>query len=608
MTEFRVATCNDLSGLTLEIKEGMLTLTQNGVPLSSVPLSGLTPPVKKCLRLCPSGIQHPGEKVSGNPQFVAIGDGYYYMADNDGSMSVYSVYTRTQVLDYAWTALSGGPLNGAKASEIRSSPSFMGIENGYIYVVAPDGSIAFYLAATGQYLAADAYVTTTLTGGPMAGFPLKNAVGNSYPRFKWLGVGVANLVWYDIQDKKLVTYSPYNGLYHLPAASAATLSGGSFAGPIGDAIDSGRLVGLNGYGICFMAPSGALQAYNIWTGTSYWDYAGEPLLPYCKEYTCTGDSCANNFDAADRKTLAQLIAAGAIEFVCGQETPTPAPLPPAPSLPAPVVECFLVIDPSQPHGAEDVLGNPQLIDFSDNLWYFVDDDGSVSAYSALGRTLAANYTYKTLSGGGPHNGKAIESLKADPQFFCIENGLYVLLNPADGSLCFYSAATGLYLGADAYTATALVGGPMAGISLANAIAGTNPRFQRMGGLTLHMLWYDTQTKRPCAYLYSNLTYDSVWSLTGGSLTGGAFAGTIDAAMTSGRFVGVEDAEISFMAPNGNLLAYNASNGILVWDQPGQPLLPAATKWTCNDNACTATGQAAKTKTEIVGLGAKPVKC
>jgi hypothetical protein len=55
--------------------------------------------------------------------------------------------------------------------------------------------------------------------------------------------------------------------------------------------------------------------------------------------------------------------------------------------------------------------------------------------------------------------------------------------------------------------------------------------------------------------------------------GGEFIGTLEAALATGRLIGVSDAELNFVSTDGKLQQYNVLNGLNVWNFQLEPLLP-----------------------------------
>jgi hypothetical protein len=224
-----------------------------------------------------------------------------------------------------------------------------------------------------------------------------------------------------------------------------------------------------------------------------------------------------------------------------------------------------------PHAGELLISpagvkNPAIIDTYDAGVMMLDADGTTSGYWTTLGTMFADYTYSSLTGGGNMNGVLMADLAANPNFIGIENLYYMTLNAAGTGTELYSTLTGTYVSTYSVV-TPLSGGPLAGKTVKDAVQDTHGvagiTFKGIGNTDL--VFYDSVNKMTVSYNF--LTLANTWagfaisSPTNGNLTLGAFAGPVDSAMTSGRFLGVAENSLVFIDIAGNMHSYNFANGI-----------------------------------------------
>lgn len=242
-----------------------------------------------------------------------------------------------------------------------------------------------------------------------------------------------------------------------------------------------------------------------------------------------------------------------------------------------------------PHMGEYLINssnvkNPKLIDTVDNGVLMLDDDGTLSLYATAilspfipgGLFAGGDYTWTTFTGGGPLNGMTIVDAFNNGKIIGTENNFIVTLNTAGTGLELYYYATGTYYGIPYSVTTPLFGGPLSGKTVADAVGDTHG----VAGITfvgigdLDLAFYDSINKKMVYYnhaFFTNSIYGIMTSNNAVLSGGGAFAGSLDTAMNSGRFLGIGNTYLEFIDDVGQVHIYDGANGIGGGIYPVQPL-------------------------------------
>jgi hypothetical protein len=333
---------------------------------------------------------------------------------------------------------------------------------------------------------------------------------------------------------KIVMYNEFT--CDSPIDGAATLSGGAAynnTGSLQSALNSGNFLGVKDMGIAFKDGAGNQEIYNAVTGVGSSEYTQKSKLS------------------------------------------------------------ISLVNPN-PHAGEYLIDssgvrNPAIIDVYSDSVMMLDSDGSTSSYNTKTSALNVDYAYKSLSGGGNLNGVTMTDIASNPNFIGIGNEAYMSINNAGTGIELYSTVTGLYSGAWGTTDT-FTGGPLVGVTVKQAVQNSHgvEGLKFVGVTDSDLSFYDSINKQ---LVYYELRYfTNTWSGSGGITTPyngnlklGAFAGSIDAAMSSGRFLGIVDSRLLFVDTMGQMFAYNSVNGNSVGSYPIQPLEGPQVKNTITQN-------------------------
>jgi hypothetical protein len=126
-----------------------------------------------------------------NPNYLDAADGGYMFLDGDGTISWYYDALNTLYNDANWRSFTGGPLNG----QAPSKSNIIATEDFGLYALEADGSLIYYNECDGKPLAVDLHTKTVLTGGPIDGKLIKDAVKNLIPGVRFLGISGDDMVF-----------------------------------------------------------------------------------------------------------------------------------------------------------------------------------------------------------------------------------------------------------------------------------------------------------------------------------------------------------------------------------------------------------------------------
>jgi hypothetical protein len=171
-----------------------------------------------------------------SPNFIDMTDNGYSFFDADSTISWYNITTNTVWHDANWTKFTGGSLDGQTLSRSK----IVATEEGYIYVLEPNGSLHTYNICDGKPWPADLWTYTTLTNGPLAGANLSAALKNQIPGARFLGVS---------NDELVFAIAPSATLTSTPPTCNAT--------------------GANNNGLITISATSGIDAYGVSTGSSY---------------------------------------------------------------------------------------------------------------------------------------------------------------------------------------------------------------------------------------------------------------------------------------------------------------------------------------------------
>ncbi len=133
-----------------------------------------------------------GGAMINNPNYLDATDNGFSFIDADGTISWYNNATNTVWHDANWQTFTGGPLNGVAPSK----SNIVATEDAGVYVLDTDGSLFYYNICDGKPFAVpDLNSPTVLTGGPLNGKDLSDAVTNMVPGVVFLGMSGDEMVF-----------------------------------------------------------------------------------------------------------------------------------------------------------------------------------------------------------------------------------------------------------------------------------------------------------------------------------------------------------------------------------------------------------------------------
>jgi hypothetical protein len=323
-----------------------------------------------------------------------------------------------------------------------------------------------------------------------------------------------------VGDTKVVLYNEFNGAVTTDTGPTALTGTTAFnnAAPIKTVIESCNVIGVEDGELVVKDAAGNVEQYNLVTGV------GVAETP-----------------AGDLKPISGIVA--------------------------------------NPHAGEDLIDaanvkNPAIIDTFDDSVALIDADGTMSQYAIGTTTEIVDYTWTKFSAGGPLDGITLVDAKAQGKIKSMENGFFLVLN-ANGKGFWLYNLLGVSAGAWGNELN-LSGGALDGKQLDASLNNTTgvAEVKYLGQAQADTVFYNSTTK--ALVMYNTVLHTNSWAgfattTANAALVGGDFAGSLDAALNSGRFFGVNDCELNFLTTNSRLQQYNCLSGVLVWDAIGQPL-------------------------------------
>jgi S-layer homology domain len=380
---------------------------------------------------------HQGEDLisSGGVKNPAIIDTYdlgVMLLDADGTTSTYYTTTSSLFADHTYTALSGGwNMNGATMTTLKTNPNFVGIENLYFLTLNADGTgLELYSTVSGVY-AGPWSLTTPLLGGPLNGKTVADAVHNTHgvAGITFVGIGETDLAFYDSVNSMMVYYNHANFIntwagFAITSPTNGSLTLGAFAGPIADAMSSGRFLGVANATLLFIDDVWQLQAYNAVNGIGVGVYPAQPLegpqagqLPYNANFIDTADSGYAYIDS-NATTSVYYGLNGTLQILYNDQR-------------------WKKLNGGSHSGEAPTLTN--IIDAEDLLYYTVGSDNSLEAYTYLDGNVWPTdlWTWTKFTGGvldGQNLTDAINGTISDVKFLGIANDQLVFLIPTSNTI------------------------------------------------------------------------------------------------------------------------------------------------------------------------------